>query len=73
LHDIRHSHASILIKQGVNIKVIQERLGHANINTTLNIYAHLTEGMQAAAAAGFDAILQPKPNKLDKELKEMEL
>jgi integrase len=46
LHDLRHSHASILLKDGVNIKVIQERLGHASISTTLNIYAHVMPGQQ---------------------------
>ncbi|QGS37233.1 tyrosine-type recombinase/integrase [Aerococcus viridans] len=41
VHDLRHSHASLLIKQGVNFKVIQQRLGHKDIQTTLNTYSHL--------------------------------
>ena len=41
LHDLRHSCASMLIAQGVDIKVIQEWLGHSSIATTGNIYGHL--------------------------------
>lgn len=41
VHDLRHSHALLLIKQGVNFKVIQQRLGHKDIQTTLNTYSHL--------------------------------
>lgn len=43
-HDLRHSHASLLIKEGVQPKVIQSRLGHKDIQTTLNTYSHLWEG-----------------------------
>ncbi|AYC28688.1 tyrosine-type recombinase/integrase [Paenisporosarcina cavernae] len=41
-HDLRHSSASLLLSEGVNMKVIQNRLGHKNIKTTMNIYAHAT-------------------------------
>ena len=41
LHDFRHSHASLLIHSGINILAISKRLGHEDIKTTLNIYAHL--------------------------------
>lgn len=41
VHDIRHSHASLLIELGVSVLYISERLGHENIETTLEIYAHL--------------------------------
>lgn len=44
VHDLRHSHASLLIKEGVQAKVIQKRLGHKDIQTTLNTYSHLWEG-----------------------------
>jgi uncharacterized protein (DUF39 family) len=40
LHSLRHSHASILISEGVPIPVVSERLGHANQNITLAIYGH---------------------------------
>ena len=41
LHDFRHSHATLLLSQGVPITVISQRLGHSNINMTLNTYSHL--------------------------------
>ena len=41
LHDFRHSHASLLIHSGINILAISKRLGHEDVKTTLNIYAHL--------------------------------
>jgi len=54
LHDARHAHASILLKQGIHPKVVQERLGHASIEMTLDLYSHVAPGMQEAAAANFD-------------------
>lgn len=54
LHDARHSHASLLLQQGVNIKIIQERPGHSSITTTMDVYGHLMPGMQAEAIRGFD-------------------
>ncbi len=62
LHDCRHTHASLLLKQGVSIKVIQERLGHSSINITMDIYAHVMPGMQENAARNFDNAL----NNIDK-------
>ncbi|MCL6445687.1 MAG: site-specific integrase [Alicyclobacillus sp.] len=46
IHDARHTHASILLQQGVNPKVVQERLGHEDISVTLNTYSHLLPGVQ---------------------------
>jgi integrase len=60
LHDARHTHASLLLKQGVPAKVISERLGHSGIAITLDLYAHTTRGMQQEAAMKFDDILIPK-------------
>lgn len=68
LNDSRHSHATLMLKQGIHPKIVQERLGHASISTTLDIYSHVVPGLQAAAAAKFDDILQPKEKKLDQEL-----
>ncbi len=53
LHDLRHTHASILLKEGVALKVVSERLGHANPAFTLSVYQHLLPGMQADAAKAF--------------------
>ena len=39
-HDLRHTAGSLLLAQGVNIKQIQEFLGHSDVTTTLNIYTH---------------------------------
>lgn len=56
-HDLRHTHASLMLRQGVNIKTLQERLGHSSITTTLDIYAHVTPGMQKEAALRFEEAL----------------
>lgn len=56
-HDTRHTHASNLIAAGVNVKVVQERMGHANIGTTLTIYAHLLPEADIDAAARAAAFL----------------
>lgn len=45
-HMFRHTHVALLIEQGIPPKVISERLGHANIDTTLNIYTHVTNNMK---------------------------
>ena len=53
-HDLRLSHVAALIAQGEHPKVIQSRLGHASITTTLNTYGHLLEGLDEAAADRLD-------------------
>ena len=45
-HMFRHTHVALLVEAGVPIKVISERLGHSKIDTTLNIYTHVTENMK---------------------------
>jgi integrase len=50
LHDLRHNHGSLLIKEGIPVKVVSERLGHANIAFTIETYQHVLPGMQADAA-----------------------
>ena len=54
-HDLRHSHAALLIAEGVHPKVLQDRLGHASITTTLDTYGHLVSGLDEAAADALDA------------------
>ena len=56
-------HASLLPKQNVHPKVVQERLGHATISTTLDLYSHLAPGLQEAAAVRFDEAFAPSPEK----------
>ena len=55
LHDLRHSHATHLLLEGVHVKVVSERLGHAQISLTLDIYAHVLPAMDADAADRFAA------------------
>jgi len=57
-HDLRHSHATALLKAGIHPKVVSERLGHANIGITLDTYSHVMPGMQEEAAEKIDAGLR---------------
>jgi integrase len=59
LHDLRHTHATIMLKAGVPVKVVSERLGHANAAFTMSVYQHVLPGMQAEAAAVFANLLSP--------------
>jgi integrase len=54
-HDLRHTSATLLLAQGVHPKIVQERLGHADISMTLNRYSHVTPDMQRSAADMLDA------------------
>ena len=62
LHDARHTHASLMLKQGVHPKIVQERLGHASIQITLDTYSHVAPGIQEAAAAQFDKLVSTRYN-----------
>lgn len=62
LHDARHTHASLMLKQGIHPKIVQERLGHSSIQVTLDTYSHVAPGLQEAAAALFDKALTPSVN-----------
>ena len=63
LHDARHTHASLLLKQGVHPKVVQERLGHASIQMTIDLYSHVSPTIQEAAALSFDELVNPRREK----------
>ena len=56
-HDLRHTHATLMLKGGVHPKIVSERLGHANIGITLDTYSHVVPGLQEAAALRFDALI----------------
>lgn len=56
-HDLRHTSATLRLAQGVHPKIVQERLGHANVSMTLDRYSHVTMDMQRQAADGLDAAL----------------
>ena len=53
-------HASLMLKQGIHLKIVQERLGHASISMTLATYSHVAPGLQQAAAENFDRLLHRK-------------
>ena len=53
-HSLRHTHATILIENGANVKDVQERLGHTNIETTLNTYVHNTDNMKKESVDIFE-------------------
>lgn len=57
-HDLRHSHATQLLRQGVHPKVVSERLGHASIAITLDTYSHVLPGIQEEAAIKLDIALR---------------
>ena len=56
-HDLRHTHAAMLIAEGAHPKVIQSRLGHTKITTTLDTYGHPFDGLDEAAADTLDALV----------------
>lgn len=58
IHDLRHSHASLLINQGYNIRAVADRLRHENIQTTLNIYGHLYNDVDAKIANELDELIK---------------
>lgn len=64
LHDLRHSHASLLIELNFSPLLISERLGHEKIDTTLNIYGHLYPNKQAELAKALHSIGAPLNEKL---------
>ncbi|MDP6042832.1 MAG: site-specific integrase [Dehalococcoidales bacterium] len=68
LHDARHSHASLLLKQGTHPKIVQERLGHSSIAITLDTYSHVAPSLQEAAAARFDRAFTTRYNEHEKEV-----
>lgn len=55
-HDLRHGHATHALEAGVHPKIVQERLGHASIATTMDLYSHATVAMQAPAVAALEAL-----------------
>jgi site-specific recombinase XerD len=54
-HWFRHSHATALLLSGAPVHVVSRRLGHADVQTTLNLYAHVTEDAQMRSAAQWKA------------------
>lgn len=56
-HDLRHTHATLMLQAGVRPKVVSERLGHSTVAFTMDVYAHVIPGMQADAAETFGQLV----------------
>jgi integrase len=56
-HDLRHTHATLLLMQGVNVKVVSERLGHSKVDMTMDTYQHVMPQMQEEAANKLEDML----------------
>ena len=61
-HDMRHTHATLMLKMGIPVKVVSERLGHGSIEMTLNTYAHLLPSMQLEAVQIFSKNMEKIKN-----------
>jgi len=60
-HDLRHSHATLLLKHGIHPKIVSERLGHSTVGLTLDTYSHVLPGMQEQAAMTLEKALNAEP------------
>lgn len=60
-HSLRHTAGTLMLKEGINPKIVQERLGHADISLTLNIYSHVLPSMQDEAADKLDELVTLTP------------
>ncbi len=56
-HDLRHTHASLMLSAGVHPKAVSERLGHGSVAFTLDTYSHVMPGVQKEAVSRFEALL----------------
>jgi len=57
-HNLRHIYASLMLAAGVHPKIVSEALGHSTVAITLDIYSHVTPGLQEAVANQLDSVLQ---------------
>jgi integrase len=61
-HDLRHTHATILLLMGVNPKIVAERLGHSSVQITLDTYSHVLPSMKQDLAEQFSQAMKSEPN-----------
>lgn len=57
LHGLRHTHATLLLADGIDAKTVSKRLGHDSVQTTLTLYGHVTPRMRSNAAIRFGSLL----------------
>lgn len=57
-HCLRHTHATLLLENGANVKYIQRRLGHSQLSTTMDTYSHVTSKMESETIDILEGILQ---------------
>jgi len=62
-HDLRHTHATLLLESGTHPKIVQERLGHSSIAVTMNLYTHVMPHLQRQTADDFEKMLQKEAQK----------
>jgi len=60
LHDLRHTHATMLFGAGLNPKIVSERLGHSSIRITLDLYGHVVPSMQKEATKALEDLFRPR-------------
>ena len=72
LHDLRHTHATLLLQAGVSPKVVSERLGHATVAFTMQVYAHVIPGMQADAAKAFGELVFDEDDARDRDVDDID-
>ena len=60
LHDLRHTYATLALQAGVHPKIVSERLGHATVAFTLDVYSHVTESLQEESAGAVAALIAPR-------------
>lgn len=59
-HALRHTHATLLIENGANMKDVQKRLGHSRLSTTMDTYTHVTEKMSKNTVDIFEKVCHPQ-------------
>ena len=64
-HDLRHTHATYMLKQGIHPKIVSERLGHSTTGITMDTYSHVMPGMQENATLAFENSLSSNPTSFD--------
>ncbi|WP_446728300.1 tyrosine-type recombinase/integrase [Peribacillus sp. TH27] len=53
IHGLRHTHAVLLLESGASLKDVQERLGHKSIQTTADVYAHMSKELEEKSVVGY--------------------